>query len=341
MPIGDPYLDEGLGSGNTNGTSAPSGKLVNGSAKSVKQSELGMLRYARDPKLGIPCSLAANPVMSVVAFLAGAVSPAVAAAAAQSALEELTEAVRKRVAAEKTAERQEYRRSVSTSTTAAAKEAAELADGKIEVSVSSDAKAAITNQKEQDKNEADHTSKAQQDSPDADGTEAGKAVPRSAVERATAVALEAAAVKAQILANVEERECQRLAEQVIDAQLRKMEIKMQQFEELDSLLEAERRSIEAGRRQLYLDRLAVQRQLGMVTKLLRKAQMNPSGLRLADVQEAASGAIGLPGQGTVVREAMPYRLRWKWAGGSAKRCVWPDWLGFFVKSGVESANLGI
>ncbi|KAK0566632.1 SWI/SNF and RSC complex subunit Ssr2 [Tilletia horrida] len=340
MPIEDPYLDEGLGSGTTNGTSAPSGKLVNGSAKSVKQSELGMLQYARDPKLGIPFSQADNPVMSVVAFLASAVSPAVAAAAAQSALGELTEGVRKRVAADKTAS---SKTSSSTdhdkdgerpkdkgdsdamdvdstkkdknagaasqlpetsATTAAAKEAAELADGKIEVSVSSDAKAAITSQNEQDKNEADHTSKAHQDSLDADGTEAGKAVPRSAVERAAAVALGAAAVKAHILASVEERECQRLVEQVIDAQLRKMEIKMQQFEELESLLEAERRSIEAGRRQLYLDRLAVQRQLGMVTELLRKAQTNPSELRLADVQAAASGAVGLPGQGTVVREAM-------------------------------------
>ncbi|KAE8219819.1 hypothetical protein CF319_g6556 [Tilletia indica] len=319
MPIEDPYLDEGLGSSAaTKGGSQ--GRASAASSSGVKQSELGMLQYARDPKLGIPFSQADNPVMSVVAFLASAVSPAVAAAAAQSALGELTEGLRKRVEG-KTSSVGEGSAAAGTSSDtpadkekaaddamevdssaavekegdgSAAKAAADLASGKIEVVVSKDAQAQI----------ADKAAAAA----GVDGKEKGKegeqAVPRSAVERAAAVALGAAAVKAHVLASVEERECQRLVGQVIDAQLRKMEIKMQQFEELETLLEAERRSIEAGRRQLYIDRLAVQRQLGMVTELLRRAQTNPSEIRLQDVQAASSAAVGLPGQGSVVREAM-------------------------------------
>jgi len=265
--------------------------------------------------------------MSVVAFLASAVSPAVAAAAAQSALGELTEGLRRRkvgsgtTALEGTAldkhggratdDAMEVDRPGSSSTEPAssktAQKAAALAAGKIEVSVSEDAKADI----------AAEAAAAAASNMTADKT-TGQAVPRSAVEKAAAVALGAAAVKAHVLASVEERECQRLVGQVIDAQLRKMEIKMQQFEELETLLEAERRSIEAGRRQLYIDRLAVQRQLGMVTDLLRRAQANPAGgITLADVQAASSAAVGLPGQGSVVREAvLPTTTTTTTAGGA-------------------------
>ncbi|KAL9939395.1 hypothetical protein V8E36_002208 [Tilletia maclaganii] len=338
MPIEDPYLEEGLGSSrfvskgggggaHANGTSSSSLPTRCPQGASCSQSELGMLQYARDPKLGVPFSQADNPVMSVVAFLASAVSPAVAAAAAQSALGELTEGLRRRkvgsgtTALEGTAldkhggratdDAMEVDRPGSSSTEPAssktAQKAAALAAGKIEVSVSEDAKADI----------AAEAAAAAASNMTADKT-TGQAVPRSAVEKAAAVALGAAAVKAHVLASVEERECQRLVGQVIDAQLRKMEIKMQQFEELETLLEAERRSIEAGRRQLYIDRLAVQRQLGMVTDLLRRAQANPAGgITLADVQAASSAAVGLPGQGSVVREAvLPTTTTTTTAGGA-------------------------
>ncbi|CDW99850.1 hypothetical protein [Sporisorium scitamineum] len=128
-------------------------------------------------------------------------------------------------------------------------------------------------------------------------------VPRNAVERAAAIALGAAAAKAHVLASFEERECQRLVGQVIEAQLKKLELKMTQFEELESLLEAERRSIEAGRRQLYADRLAVQKQLALVNELLAKAAQAPEKVSPQEVVQASSAANGLPQQGPVVREA--------------------------------------
>lgn len=78
---------------------------------------------------------------------------------------------------------------------------------------------------------------------------------------------------------------------------------MAQFEEFESLLESERRALEAGRRQLYADRLAVQRQMGLVNELLAKAAQAPESVRPEEVVHASSAANGLPQQGPVVREA--------------------------------------
>jgi SWI/SNF related-matrix-associated actin-dependent regulator of chromatin subfamily C len=60
---------------------------------------------------------------------------------------------------------------------------------------------------------------------------------------------------------VEERHLQRLVHGVVDAQLRKVELKLNQLDELEGVLEAERREIERQRQQLFLDRLTVQKAL--------------------------------------------------------------------------------
>ncbi|SPO28043.1 related to swi/snf-related matrix-associated actin-dependent regulator of chromatin, subfamily c, member 1 [Ustilago trichophora] len=257
----------------------------------ASQADLGPLQYARRDqvdKLGkpiVPFAQADNPVMSVVAFLASAVNPAVAAAAAQSALGELTDNLRKRQ-----------------------KEAGESGE--------EDAAATETAEGEGEKNKENGEPHANGggDAMDVDadqpakttttvGVTEPKAVPRNAVERAAAIALGAAAAKAHVLSSFEERECQRLVGSVIEAQLRKLELKMTQFEQLESLLEAERRSVEAGRRQLYADRLAVQKQLGLVNELLAKAAQAPEKVSQQEIVQASSAANGLPQQGPVVREA--------------------------------------
>lgn len=77
---------------------------------------------------------------------------------------------------------------------------------------------------------------------------------------------------------------------------------MAQFEELESLLEAERRSIEAGRKQLYADRLAVQRQLMAVAELVRKAKEAPQSVDMSGGMRAAFSANhGVSQQGPVIR----------------------------------------
>lgn len=135
-----------------------------------KAESLGPFQYAR-----LPFSQADNPVLSVLAFLASAVSPGVAAAASKAAIEELAKK---------------------------------------------------------------------------DGEEKGEDI-----QAAAAMALGAAAAKAQTLATYEERELQRLVNACVEEQIRKMELKMRLFEEMEAALEAERDALEVERRKLLVERL--------------------------------------------------------------------------------------
>lgn len=283
LPIEDDYLN----------SSAKKSSQANGSSgrHSTTQGDLGPLQYLRDGNTSaIPFAQADNPVMSVVAFLASAVSPAVAAAAAQSALGELTDGMRKRIASKSNGANNEDETSAAKEgpTPTDKGEAMEMdAVASADKDVAKDAEAAFA-----------PTTKPSADS---------ETIPKTAVERAASVALGAAAAKAHLLSTFEERECQRLVGQVIEAQMKKMELKMAHFEQLETLLEQERRSLEISRRQLYTDRLNVSRQISMVQDLVRKAQAAPASVQPREVSQASSVQQGVSQQGTVVREA-PHNL---------------------------------
>jgi SWI/SNF related-matrix-associated actin-dependent regulator of chromatin subfamily C len=278
LPIEDEYLN-GPGS-----STAKANGHENGIASQPRQGDLGPLQYLRDSNsAAIPFAQAENPVMSVVAFLASAVSPAVAAAAAQSALGELTDGLRKRVQ-KKNAENDE----ASSSPKAAA--AAMDIDGEAGADATETTLASV--------NEA---GKSTEKGSNPEKTSAG--LPRNAVERAASVAIGAAAAKAHILATFEERECQKLVGQVMEAQMKKMEIKMAQFEQLESLLEEERRSLEISRKQLYNDRLNVAKQIQLVQELVRKAQAAPAAVNVKEIQQVGSAQQGVSQQGPIVRQA--------------------------------------
>ena len=71
---------------------------------------------------------------------------------------------------------------------------------------------------------------------------------------AAACALGAAAVKAKYLATIEERKIKSLVSVLIDTQLKKLDIKMKHYEELESIIEKERDLIENQRLQLIKER---------------------------------------------------------------------------------------
>ena len=70
------------------------------------------------------------------------------------------------------------------------------------------------------------------------------------LKKAAAVALAAAAVKAKHLATQEERKIRSLVAVLVDFQLKKMDLKMKQLDELETMLEKERETIENQRRQV-------------------------------------------------------------------------------------------
>ena len=69
-------------------------------------------------------------------------------------------------------------------------------------------------------------------------------------QSAAAAALASAAVKAKHLAAVEERKIKSLVALLVETQMKKLEIKLRHFEELETIMDREREALEYQRQQL-------------------------------------------------------------------------------------------
>ncbi|KAK3081706.1 hypothetical protein LTS18_003651 [Coniosporium uncinatum] len=110
------------------------------------------------------------------------------------------------------------------------------------------------------------------------------------------IPLALSAARSAALASHEERATTRLVSAATNIQLQKLELKLQQFTELENLLSAERRDLERRRQQLFLDRLAFQKRMRSVEDSFARA-MNLSmqgnlqeGMRV--VKEVVGGGFG-------------------------------------------------
>jgi SWI/SNF related-matrix-associated actin-dependent regulator of chromatin subfamily C len=118
---------------------------------------------------------------------------------------------------------------------------------------------------------------------------------QNAMEKAAATALGAAAAKAHLLASHEERELNALVSAAVATQVQKLEMKLQHFEELERLLEAERRDVERAKQQIYLDRLAMKRQLLEAQEIIKAALAKADQEALESLKALdAKGAEGQP-----------------------------------------------
>ncbi|KAF8325455.1 uncharacterized protein EI90DRAFT_3291753 [Cantharellus anzutake] len=183
------------------------------------QGDLGPLQYAR-----VPFEKPDNPIMSVVAFLAGAVGPGVAAAAAQAGMSELTESL-KRKAAKRAEEREKAGNGVT--------KMEEVEDS------------SMTNDRKSASNSGAKST----------------TIPRSTVEKAAAIALSTAAAKSKALASHEEDRIRALTAKLVQAQSTKLELKLEQFEAMEELVEEERRGLEEARLMLFREKANLTNQL--------------------------------------------------------------------------------
>ena len=78
-------------------------------------------------------------------------------------------------------------------------------------------------------------------------------------EKTCATAIGAAASKAQSLAKMEEAKVSRLINVICEAQMKKIELKLNQFEEIEKSLEDERKEIERQKLQIITDRMNLKR----------------------------------------------------------------------------------
>ncbi|KAK6109442.1 SWIRM domain family protein [Brugia pahangi] len=226
LPIQDPYLEEG----------------------GAEAEILGPLAYQP-----MAFSQAGNPIMSTVAFLASVVDPRVASKAAKAALEEF-------------AKMKEEVPPLVAEAHALNVEAAS-AGGKIDGSAGLSVSGIADDKTDKDKGPEpmDTQSEEMKTCSSAEGNkDAGESNDRQkednkskvseTVQAAAAAALAAAAVKAKHLAAIEERRIKSLVAQLVETQMKKLEMKLRHFDELEAIMDKEREALEYQRQQLILER---------------------------------------------------------------------------------------
>ncbi|CZT43618.1 related to nucleosome remodeling complex subunit RSC8 [Rhynchosporium secalis] len=121
------------------------------------------------------------------------------------------------------------------------------------------------------------------------------------------VPLAAVAARAGGLASHEEREMTHLVSAAVNATLLKMDLKLKQFNEMEQIIQAERRELERGRQQLYLDRLTFKKRVKEAQEGLKLAASTGGDQGLKMAQDVMMGGAGeklsfqspAPGAGSV------------------------------------------
>ncbi|KAI1377562.1 SWIRM-domain-containing protein [Hypoxylon crocopeplum] len=101
----------------------------------------------------------------------------------------------------------------------------------------------------------------------------------TAASNLASIPLAAMGARAGGLASHEEREMTRLLSAAVNVTLQKMELKLKYFDEMEGILQAERRELERGRQQLFLDRLAFKKRV-RETQACLKAGINGADVKL-------------------------------------------------------------
>ncbi|EME47789.1 hypothetical protein DOTSEDRAFT_69655 [Dothistroma septosporum NZE10] len=228
---------------------------ANGSACAAS-SDLAYLAGGR-----LPFSQFDNPVMSVMSFLAGIADPATTAKAAGKSVEEVRRALKQRM--DKEAE------------PGAEKDSEKEKKG--------------SREPEQVKPEG------QDDNMDVDDTTslATREPPTSHDLPTTALSLTAA--RSAALASNTERQLSNQVSAAVNLQLQKMELKLQQFSEMEALLQAERREVERMRQRLFLDRLQFRKRVKEAETGLAGMKISvPAGEKLSMNAKNAAAAESAP-----------------------------------------------
>lgn len=231
------------------------------------EGDQGPLRFGR-----IPFEQADNPVMSVVAFLAGVVSPSVASEAAKSAMHALTDGASKEKGGSDAEEKPGERGAERVDDEAMDEDTHDPTDTQKQAVASP----AIVSRTE---GACIEQSSAPSRLPK---------IPQSQVARAAHLALRSSARAAAELAEAEDVHIRSALASLIKLTLTKLELKMTAFEELEELLEEERKGIESARMALVNERVNLKRMLDSVKTELGK--------------QVPQMSFGSTGQGTMVTD---------------------------------------
>lgn len=278
LPIEDPYLE------------------------AESEGAKGPLRYAR-----LPFEQADNPVMSVVAFLAGVVGPGIAAEAAKTAMKELTNGKTETGETEENGgEHKDAEKSDEVMGSSELEKGKDDArENQAEAATSKDDTQPGQPEEAMNVDSSPTTSSTKKPTP---------TIPHSKVARAAHLALSASARTARKLADAEETTIRSAISELVKLTLTKLELKMAQFEELEELLEEERRSLEAQRMALAAERVGLRKAVEAVKAEVAKNSASGTGTgtgtpaMMMGMTNGGSAAVGAAatvlgaGQGTKVSE---------------------------------------
>ncbi|BGP42119.1 SWI/SNF and RSC complex subunit Ssr2 [Rhodotorula kratochvilovae] len=224
----------------------------------------------------VPLNKTDNPVMSVVAFLAGAVDRKTAAKAAGEAIEELDKGLKERADKAKAAKQED-------------------GDDKMDVEAGEE--------KKEDGAAAEVKTNGTAEASEDPLADSSRSSPSANLQRAAVTALGSAAAKAHALALQEDASLHSLVTAVVEAQVRKLDLKLKHFDELEALVEHERRALEVQKQQLYEDRLRVNRLLSEAAGLVQRAKSNPQQVAPQEIGQVVSQLGSAPAQAVQVQNA--------------------------------------
>ncbi|XP_032522176.2 SWI/SNF complex subunit SMARCC1 isoform X2 [Danaus plexippus] len=282
LPIEDPYLNDTSAGG-----------------------VLGPLAYQP-----VPFSKAGNPVMSTVAFLASVVDPRIASKATRAAMDEFA-AIKDEVPA---AMMEAHVKAAGAHGPAAALAATGIAGTAPPAPPAGDTPSAgekkeggsdvkteameVDNEEAKVKEEPAEAEEAKDSKEEDTSTPETPAVVDAKLQSAAAAALAAAAVKAKHLAGVEERKIKSLVALLVETQMKKLEIKLRHFEELEATMEREREGLEYQRQQLIQERQQFHlEQLKAAEFRARNHAMQRLQAESGGVVGVVPGVVGVPGGG--------------------------------------------
>uniref|UniRef100_A0AAY4A398 SWI/SNF related, matrix associated, actin dependent regulator of chromatin subfamily c member 2 n=1 Tax=Denticeps clupeoides TaxID=299321 RepID=A0AAY4A398_9TELE len=115
------------------------------------------------------------------------------------------------------------------------------------------------------------------------------------IATAAAAALASAATKAKHLAAVEERKIKSLVALLVETQMKKLEIKLRHFEELETIMDREKEALELQRQQLLTERQAFHMEQLKYAEMKARQQMEQQAAAAAAAQNPGGHPGGHPG----------------------------------------------
>jgi len=242
LPIEDPYLETDL--------EEISLKPVPTTLEE-KVADLKNPSFAKELGAPYPFSESSNPVMSLIAFLASSVDVNVAVEAANAAYDVILNNAPKK---------NEVKEEKKAETGNKEEEQRESNDDDMDVWSVVDTKGVLGGD-----DDTDSQQKRKQDD----------SIDTTSLQAAAAAALGAATAKAKLLAQADEVKIQKLVNELIATQLKKLEAKLLQFNQLEELLEKERLKLEYERQKFFAEKIAfAKRQMTMDTSSYGGAKPN-------------------------------------------------------------------